>query len=223
MKEQRVEAVERALSIIEAFSIERKELTLAEIAKETGLYKSTILRLCGSLERYGYIVRTHTGIYRIGPSLWRLGSLYSRNFELSEAIRPQLKDLVYQTRETASYYVRELNERICLYREVSKEPLRFHLDEGARLPMDRGAAAHILRAFSEPFDGAEQNIRTAGFAESNAERSPQVAAVAVPVFSPNGKLRGALCISGPSFRFDSKAREEAIEKLLISAQTLSKQ
>ena len=41
-------AVERALSILEAFGEADDELTLAELAKRTGLYKSTILRLSKS-------------------------------------------------------------------------------------------------------------------------------------------------------------------------------
>ena len=107
MREQRVEAVERALSILEAFGETRGRLTLAQIADETGLYKSTILRLCGSLTRFGYLNRDPDGTFRLGPSLWRLGSSYRRNFDLGEHIRPALRRLVEETGETASFFVRE--------------------------------------------------------------------------------------------------------------------
>ena len=43
---QGVAALERALSILGCFTAEDKGLTLTEIADRTGLYKSTILRLC---------------------------------------------------------------------------------------------------------------------------------------------------------------------------------
>ncbi len=223
MKEQRVESVERALSIIEAFSAKDAELTLAQLSEETGLYKSTILRLCKSLERFGYIVRKPSGKFRIGPSLWRLGSLYSRSFELSEIIRPELRILVDEIRETATFYVREGNDRVCLYREVSPHPLRFDLDEGSRLPMDRGAAAHVLRAYSEDARPEDQAIRQAGHVISNAERSPQVTAVAVPVFGRNGDLRGSIGVSGPSFRLDRDACGRAIESLAAAATRLRDQ
>lgn len=223
MKEHRVEAVERALSIIEAFSAEKTELSLSDIAEETGLYKSTILRLCGSLERYGYIIKMPSGLYRIGPSLWRLGSLYRRGFEMGDIIRPELKKLVLLTKETASFYIQEQNDRVCLYREVSPQPLRFHLDEGVRLPMDRGAAAHILHAFSEPYPAEYEEVREQGFAISDSERTPQIAAVAVPLFNSSGKLLGALGLSGPSFRFDEEARKYGSEVLKAAADRLANQ
>ncbi|MGO2393107.1 MAG: helix-turn-helix domain-containing protein, partial [Halomonas sp.] len=75
-KQNRVEAVERALTILEAFTDQERSLSLVTLAERTGLYKSTILRLIGSLERFGYIVREGDGTYALGPSLWRLGNLF---------------------------------------------------------------------------------------------------------------------------------------------------
>jgi len=57
MATDRVEAVERALGILGAFTAEQGALSLRELAGATGLYKSTILRLCGSLEHFGYLRR----------------------------------------------------------------------------------------------------------------------------------------------------------------------
>ena len=82
-------------------------LSLAALAEKTGFYKSTILRLAASLERFGYLAREPGGLYRLGPSLWRLGSLYRRSFDLGEHLRPELRRLVEATTETASFYVRE--------------------------------------------------------------------------------------------------------------------
>ena len=45
MSTDRVEAVERALAVLDAFQADRTEMTLADIAAATGFYKSTILRL----------------------------------------------------------------------------------------------------------------------------------------------------------------------------------
>lgn len=220
MGEQRVEAVERALSILEAFGETADELSLAELAEETGLYKSTILRLAASLGRYGYLVRGEDGRYRLGPSLWRLGSLYRRGFDLGEAIRPELRGLVEATGETASFNVRESDERVCLYREHSRQEIRHHLDEGTRLPLDRGAAGHVLRAFTGGSDEISRQTRAQGFAISIAERSPDVAAVAAPVLSAAGELRGALAVSGLTSRLDARAREKAVELVIEAASRL---
>ena len=219
MKEQRVEAVERALSVLEAFGETRGRLTLAEIAEETGLYKSTILRLCGSLIRFGYLTRDPDGTFRLGPSLWRLGSSYRRNFDLGEYIRPALRRLVEDTGETASFFVREADERLCLYRENSRNPVRHHLDEGVRLPLDRGASGLVLRAFGGA-GGNNDRVRRDGYAVSVAERSPDIAAVAVPILHLDGSIRGALAVSGLASRFNKTARKRALAALRSAAADL---
>ncbi len=222
MKTQRVEAVERALSILEAFGEERRTLTLARLAEETGLYKSTILRLCASLERFGYISRDTEGLYRLGPSVWRLGSVYRRSFDLGEHIRPELRGLVEATGETASFYVREASERVCLYRENSARAIRHHLDEGVRLPLDRGAAAHVLRAFSDEGDPAViAQVRDQGCYVSVGERNPELSAVAVPLLGRDGDLRGALAVSSPTSRFGAKQRDQSIALLKGASARLS--
>ena len=52
-----VEAVDKALQILNAFSEKREELTLTEISKQISQYKSTTSRLCASLLKFGYIER----------------------------------------------------------------------------------------------------------------------------------------------------------------------
>ena len=221
MAEQRVEAVERALSILETFEEGREVLALSELSARTGLYKSTILRLCGSLERFGYLTRGSDGRFRLGPGLWRLGSLYRKGFDLGEQIRPELRLLVDATEETASFYVREGDERICLYRLNSPRSVRHHLDEGVRLPLMGGATGRVLLAYGgEPGDAYEA-IRTDGFCVSVGERDPEVAAVAVPVIEAGNSLRGALSVSGLVTRFDQSARQRALEVLGQSARRLA--
>ena len=141
-----VEAVERGLTILSAFQEGAQDLSLAEISRRTGLYKSTILRIAASLEARRFLARGTDGVFRLGPELWRLGSLYRRSFDLGEYVRPVLRSLVAETRETASFYVRDGDQRICLYRMNSPRAARHHLDEGVRLPLDRGAAGRVLLA-----------------------------------------------------------------------------
>ena len=67
-----VAALERGLSILEAFKRGKEILSLAELAGLTGLYKSTILRLCDSLLRFGYVQRMEDGRFRLGAAVFRL-------------------------------------------------------------------------------------------------------------------------------------------------------
>jgi DNA-binding IclR family transcriptional regulator len=50
-------SLERALTIVGCFTAHDRGFTLAEIAQCTGFYKSTILRPCASLEKFGCVIR----------------------------------------------------------------------------------------------------------------------------------------------------------------------
>ena len=240
MSNDKVEAVERALTVLNSFQADKPVMTLGEIAAATGFYKSTILRLTASLERLGYLVRDESGVFRLGPALVRLGSIYRAGFNLGEAVRPELRRLVTATGETASFYVREGQFRVCLFRHNSPHSARHHLDEGAALPMTAGASAHVLLAFSDANDASANpaGANTAGARSTSpkgakgktaqerghyvslGERDPHVASVAVPVFDLAGHFRGALAVSGLIGRFQERARQAALAELVESAQRL---
>lgn len=221
MSKTGVDAVGRALAILKAFGAERTAITLTEIADATGLYKSTVLRLAASLEADGFLVRGPDRLFRPGPELWRLGALYQRGLDLGEVIRPALRRLVEATGETASFYVADGDERICLYRVNSPRSVRHHLEEGQRLPIDRGAAGRVLTAYRESSDPAGKKIRERGFYVSIGERDPEVAAAAVPLVDVHGKLRGALSLSAIRTRFDADARKTAVDALKSEAKALA--
>lgn len=209
----RVEAVERALTILEAFEEPGQELSLAELSVRTGLYKSTILRLCGSLERFGFLLRQADGGFRLGARLWRLGSLYRREFLPSALVRPALERLRTVSGETTSFYVRDGEHRICLYRLNANRSIRHHLEEGERLPLEHGAAGRLLLAFTEQNYTGAPEIREAGFTISVGERDPDIAAIAVPVFDKSETIAGALTISGLKLRFDQEMCDRCLPEM----------
>lgn len=217
-----VEAVERALAILEVFRHSDGELSLAEIARRSGFYKSTILRLAVSLQKYGYLVRTDSGGFRLGPTAWRLGSIYRGNFNLADILRPSLKELCERTNETASFYIREGAERLCLYRSEPVRAIRHTLVEGVRMPITKGATGKVLASFSEDPAEGDEEIRKSGYALSLGERDPEVAAVSVPLFSQNGVLLGALSVSGLVHRFDKQHCKEFLSALFSVQEQLSK-
>ena len=67
MTKGRIESVERALSILSAFSSQRRRMTLTELAEETGLHKSTVLRQANSMLLYGFLTRDAGGAMASGP------------------------------------------------------------------------------------------------------------------------------------------------------------
>lgn len=210
MSEQTVAAVGRALKILDCFEGDQDTLSLKEIAEKTGFYKSTILRLAATLGSFGYLNRMPDGSYTLGPTLWRLGSLYRRRFNIAAHVRPVLEQLVEKTGESASFYVRDGDMRVCLLRVNSQQPIRHHLDEGAHLPLGQGAAGHLIRANSDRSGPKAIKILTDGHAVSLGERDPDAASIAVPVFASDAKFVGALVVSGIRSRFKAEQRQKAI-------------
>jgi DNA-binding IclR family transcriptional regulator len=201
-----VAALERGLSILDAFSAGAGTLSLAELASTTGLYKSTILRLCASLLRLGFLQRLDDGRYRLGPAVFQLGRRYQQAFRLGDLVLPVLRELVARSGETASFYVRDGDRDTCLYRIESPRPIRdAGVAEGDTFPIDNSAGSRVLSAFhgaggSKPAAGRELVVVT-----RQSKRVTGAGAVICPVFGVDDALVGTLVMSGPESRFPGTA------------------
>ena len=215
--ESGVAAVDRAFAILSAFNIEQDCLSLAEIARRTGLYKSTILRLIASLEKAGFVRRLSDGRYSVGPEPLRLSQLYQTSFRLRDVIHPLLESITEESGETSSFYVLENGSRVVLFRVEPKRAVRVSVLEGARFPLQAGASGKILRAFTRHGDPALTEVRERFWACSVGERDPETTAVSVPVFAMGHELKGALTLSGPSDRLLKEHIEHAASILLRNA------
>ena len=197
-----VEAVERALRVLDVFSPGDTGLSLKQVSDRSGVNKATILRLSVSLEKFGHITRDTEGLFHLGPSLWRLGSVFRQNLRLGPIVRPVLADLVNATGEIASFYVQRGNSGVCLYRLNSHRLARDHVEEGEIIPLSIGSSGQVLDAFSIRQGKQANKIRKAGYYLSLGERDPDVAGLSAPVLGPEGELLGAVSLSGLRVRFD---------------------
>lgn len=207
---QHVAALERALTVLGAFEQKQGALSLAQLAELTDLHKSTILRLMLSLEGHGYIRRRTDGAYTIGPTMFLLGVQYEKSQTARDILLPALEALVEAGTESASFHVREGDRRLCVYRVDSHHSTLDTVAAGKYLPLDRGAAGHVLLKYAadpEPRFGVEL---------SKGERDPACWGLAAPVYGRDGVLLGALSLSGPKERFTKVAVAE-MSKLLLGA------
>ncbi|MBN8818508.1 MAG: IclR family transcriptional regulator [Sphingomonas sp.] len=210
-----VAAVDRAFDILNAFQRDKAVLTLAEISRITGLYKSTILRLMGSLEKYGFIWQRADGTYQLGPGVLRLASIFQDSFSLREFVEPILEELVEATGEGATFFIRDGDEQVCLFRVDGRHSIRdYNIRLGDRQPLNNGAASTIFRRFGEaPLLALNpDNFVAESFGNVDAE----MAALATPIFGSNHAFLGALTMSGPLVRFN-EAYARSIMPLQIAA------
>lgn len=210
-----VAAVDRALLILSAFQDGEPHLGLADLASRTGLYKSTILRLCISLEAAGYVRRLEDGRFRLGPQLLKLGTLYEQSLDVGDVMKPELRRLADESGESVSFYVRDGDMRLCLYRVNSLQHRILHyIRVGTQLPLDSGASGRIITVHTDSRARAEERRETC-FTLSLRRRAEATAAMAAAVFGVEG-FAGAISLAGPLDRFTARTIP-GLAKLLLEA------
>jgi DNA-binding IclR family transcriptional regulator len=214
-----VEAVNRSLAVLRCFTDVAPVLSLTRIAELTGFYKSSVLRLAASLEAGGMLVRREDKSYALGHETLRLASVFRRSFRLEEYVRPVLRELLIATGESASFFRREGDGRLCLFREESRHSVREVIHEGDILSLSRGAAGHVLRHYA---NGATSPLGVLPIA-SRGERDADTGALAVPVFGSGRMLLGALSLSGPLSRFGEERMTTMAAQLRQAGRSLSEE
>ncbi|QGY32767.1 IclR family transcriptional regulator [Pantoea cypripedii] len=210
-----VKAVKRTLAILDAFVDHPGGMTLGELEEATGLFKSVIMRYMLSLEAERYVSKRVDGCYELGSRAYQLGCTYERTFNLREHVMPVLNKLTEVTVESSSFFVREGDFRLCLYRKDSPQHIRSSVPVGTLLPMDDTSAATALRHFEQGIPEGwtySQGVFTSTGAGSNLPTS-LTASMSVPIFRHDNQLAGALGISGPIIRFNPEDADS--QQLLI--------
>jgi DNA-binding IclR family transcriptional regulator len=208
----------KLLSVLLAFSAERPELTLTEIAQRAGLALTTAHRLIGELTSFGALERDASGRYRIGLRLWEVASLAPRGLGLRERAMPFMEDLYEITRENVQLAVREDLEVVFVERIAGRHAVSVRTRVGGRFPMHATGVGLVLLAYA-PAEVQEQAlaaplrrftektistanelretldlVRRNGFALSNGQVTLDAISVAAPVFGPDTTVVAALSL-----------------------------
>lgn len=220
--EEGVIAVRRAMSVLAAFGVDDTHLSLAELSRRTGCHRSTVLRLARTLAMDDYLAQRDDGTWRLGRAAGWLGACYQATFNVVEVVQPVLRELSAATGESATFYVREGKQRICMARVEGPRSIRHHVRVGAALPLDQGSPGRVLLAFAGEPGETYEAVRRAGYMISLGERDAEVSSISAPVYGINWTLQGALCISGPISRLNEQTLLQHKEAILGAASRLSR-
>ena len=218
-----VEAVNKALEILNCFTEKREELTLTQLSEITGNYKSTTLRLSRSLENFGYLEREIGGKYKLGPAINRLINVYDSSFNFNALIQKQLEEISRVTNETASFFVRQRSNRICILTSEPAKVIKHTVQIGTLKPIDKGASGHILSAYHDLKIKNKDIIKINGYSMSFGERDKEIASVSVPLMSKSIKILGALTITGHISNFNKKNSLRFLNILRLSKTKIEKE
>jgi len=219
--EEGVVAVRRAMSILAAFGVDDTHLSLAELSRRTGCHRSTVLRLARTLAMDDYLAQREDGTWRLARAAGWLGACYQATFNIAEIVQPVLRELS-ATGESATFYVREGKQRICMARVEGPKSIRHHVRVGAALPLELGSPGRVLLAFAGEPGEPYESVRRAGYMISLGERDAEVSSISAPVYGINWTLQGAICISGPISRLTESVLLDLKEPVLAAASRLSR-
>jgi DNA-binding IclR family transcriptional regulator len=186
-----VGVLDKAVAVLGA--LEPSPRSLPELVAATGLTRATAHRLAVALEAHGLVRRDDEGRFSLGLRLIGLGHAAAEAVPGWLDARPALAWLQSQTGESVQLFVRDGDVRVCVESLEAPHELRTIVPVGARLPLDRGSAGHVLR----PVAAGKSASGRAGWVESVAEREPGVASVSAPVADPSGRVIAAVSVSGP--------------------------
>jgi len=242
----KVQSVERTMKIVECFTMEKPELSLAELAKKTNLNKSTIYRLLSTLLDMNYIRQDAlTQKYCLGIKFFHLGSVAVGNLELRSIALPHMKKLSDVTLETISLNIVDGNERVCI--EIVESPLaiRNFSKVGGRNSLWVGASGKVLLAFlderkrkgivsnavknnqinkdEKEFEEELEQIKQRGYGNGANERVEGSYAVASPIFGYKGELLGVITAACPLQRVNEERVPLLIQQVVETANTISEE
>lgn len=232
-----IRSVGRALSLLSFLG--PRGSTLTELASGIDVPVPTVLRLLRTLEVAGYVQRMDSGKYFFGPQCLRLGALADDDGIVRWLIRDSVSRLRDETKETASFWITEGEQRVCIELAESPERVRWVGHIGMRSPLTSGAAGKVLLAFEaglappgkplRAIDHVDESsivqeiatIREQGHAMSMRETSADSWGIATPVFLKSVVL-GALAIGVPISRTTPKVQRALVRKCSEVSTSLTK-
>ncbi|BCB90108.1 IclR family transcriptional regulator [Phytohabitans suffuscus] len=135
--------------ILDAFTMDDVELSLADLVRRTGLPRTTVHRICQVATTWGVLERSG-GDYRLGLRLFELGQRVPRQRILRDAARPYMQELLYRTRSVIHLAIIDGLDALVIERlSPFRQPTRLTQIAG-RMPMHCTAVGKALLAYSHP-------------------------------------------------------------------------
>lgn len=230
-----MQTFERAVAVLNCFTLEEPKLGVREISRKIGLSASTTGRIMSGLKDMGFLSQNADRTYSLGAAVMAWAGVYTATLDVRKTAMPAVDQLHRDTQETISLYILQGDERVCVERRESPHTVRLVTRIGRRLPLYAGSAGKVFLAFlpetrsKEILDNSElkpftsstiidrslldaelEVVRRQGYAVSTGEWQKEASGIAAPIFGPSREVIAALSISGPSQRFtDSTIREYA--------------
>lgn len=140
----------RLLELLFCFEHGETELTLAELARKTGLPHPTARRLVLELAKAGALDQRPDGRFTIGLRLWQLGTLAPLTESLRAMAQPYMEDLYTALHQHVQLAILEGTEALIVERLSAPRALGLRSQVGGRLPLHCSGVGKILLSHGGP-------------------------------------------------------------------------
>ena len=235
------QAIDRAAGLLCQVVDASDSVTFTELARSSGLAKSTTSRILSALERNGLVRREPGGAFRPGDAFVRYALRSNTETDLAGLARPYLERLGELTRETINLGV----VHGAMVEQIAQIDSHYVLGGtnwlGRAEPLHCTALGKVLVAFGAAelppgrllrlapktvtrrsvLEAELAEVRRRGYALADEELEPGLVAVAAPVRREGRAASAAVSVSGPSTRLGPTRLAEIAAQCMAAADALS--
>jgi DNA-binding IclR family transcriptional regulator len=227
--------IEKVQVLMEVLGAHSKPVGISAMARESGIAKSTVYRLCTELASWGVVERVGTS-FQLGARLSELALTAPARDRFREIAVPYCVELYALTRRTANLSILVGTDVVCIDKFYGAVDTAQWVHVGTRAPAHSAAAGKAILAFSSqavvvtvmsqplrrvtPFTLASPQmlsnelgeIRRSGLAFCREEVRLGLASLAAPLFGRDGRVVGALALTSKSAGLTSPDVEASLKE-----------
>ena len=241
-RQYRVQSVERALDILDCFTFQKRQMTLSDVVRKTGLNKTTAKRLISNLSHRGFLRQDpHTKLYQLGMRLFELGGIVFSSLSLRHAAAYPMTSLQQETGATVLLGVNMEDQLVYVDKRDGGGMVRISSDIGWRRPLHYGMLGMVLTAHLDPkevrrilkknpleahtpfsitdedaYSMRLEQVRNQGYVLEREEAVEGVFGIAAPVRDYSRHVVAALGIAMPLKQNHPKTEMERLARLLTN-------
>lgn len=242
-----VQSIDRAVSLLRAFSTDEPELGVGELSRRVDLPKSTVYRLLSSLEENGLIRQNpESGRYGLGVDLISLSNRVLAYADLQRAARPHLRTLADTLQETVNLSILDGDQVFNLEQFVSGDRLIMRVGwVGRRMPAYAVSSGRAIMAFLpqqeigkilggdlsaitphthtdlEEIQRLLEQVRKQRYCATFEELEIGLHAISAPIRDHNGRVIASVSVSGPAYRLTAKRIHNIAPQVIHTADCVS--